>query len=139
MANVTLKDIMENGPRNAHIKLTGVLDSGDLVWAPAVTLDDFPPIPGQRDGPLVGFRIDHVTYAIGPQIELQLAYQGDNPEQITPLYRAGRMDFAHFSGITPNQQNPGFNGSINLLTTGYLNGVQNFTVVLEMVKLYRGG
>lgn len=139
MANVIQKDVLENGARNAHIKLTGVLDTTDISWTPAVSVDDFPPIPGaERDGKLIGFRIDHVTYSIGEQLEMLLSYNGNSPEQIAPLAnRAGRLDFAHFGGITPDQTNPGFDGNINLASTGYMTDKQNFTITLEMVKLYR--
>jgi hypothetical protein len=137
VANVYYKDLLENGPRNAHVKLTGVLDTEDLVWTPAISLNDFPPIPGQRDGPVTGFRIDHITYSIGEQLEILLAWEGDNPEQIVPLAnRAGRIDAPHFSGFTPNKMNPGYDGTINLYTTGYMSGTQNFSIVLELVKLY---
>lgn len=135
--NLFKKKILENGSRNAHITLTGILDESDLSWTPAVSVDDFPPIPGENWGRLVGFRIDHISYSIGEQLELLLAYNAATIEQIAPLAnRAGRLDYAHFGGFFPDQTNPGFDGSINLYTSGYMSGTQNFTVTLEMCKLY---
>lgn len=136
MANSLAKSITEEGWRNAVVKLTGVLDSLDVDERPAVSLGDF----GNNDpncGPLVGFRVDHITYSIGDGLEVQLAWNAGTPQQIVALAGRGKIDVTDEGGFLPNQLSSGYDGNINLTTTGFPGGtVQNFTVFLRLIKLY---
>lgn len=137
MANVYDKTIVTDGPRNAVVRLTGVLDTSDAHIHPAVRLLDFltnDPIAGV----LYAFRIDHITFAIGAGIELLLSWgSGDNPEQLAPLSGRGKLDVWPDGGWIPNIQTPGFDGSIWLDTSGFITGKQNYLLAIAMVKLYR--
>lgn len=137
MANITQKQVLLDGPRNAVVKLTGVLDTADIYVTPAVSLQDF--LTNDPNGVLAGLRIDHVQYAIGSGIELLLEWNGSNPQQIAPLAGRGRMDVWADGGWFPNEKLPGYDGSINLRSTGYMTGKQNYTLTLAMVKLYNSG
>jgi hypothetical protein len=143
MANAYSSLIQEDGPRNAVIKITGVLDSTDAVLEPAVTLSDFTNnAPYSPNGYFVGFRIDHIWHSIGDGLEVQIQWNGRNPQPIFAVAGRGRESFDRNGGLQPNQANPGYDGSINVFTTGYGTGenagmtIQNFTLTLEMVKLY---
>lgn len=142
MANITQKQILLDGPRNAVVKLTGVLDTADIYLTPAIALQDF--LTNDANGVLNGLRIDHVQYAIGSGIELLLEWAGApgggaTPQQIAPLAGRGRMDVWADGGWFPNEALPLYNGSINLKSTGFMTGKQNYTLTLAMVKLYGSG
>lgn len=136
MANTFDKTIVEDGWRNAVVRLTGVLDTSDAHLHPAVSLQDFltnDPVAGA----LYGFRVDHITFVIGAGIELLLSWGGGpNLEQLAPLAGRGRLDIWADGGWIPNTNIPGFDGSIWLDTSGFMTGKQNYTITLALVKLY---
>lgn len=137
MANSLDIQIAEEGPRNAVVKLTGVLDTSNISETPAIALADF-----QNNDPanlvLVGLRMDMLEYSIGQGLEVQLAWNSGTPQQIFPLAGRGRIFAWSYGGFIPDQTLTGYDGSINLYTTGYVpNTVQNFTIVMELIKLYR--
>lgn len=141
MANQLTKKIILDGYRNAVVKLTGVLDTSDISEIPAISLQDF------HNNDVIqnfnGFRVDRLTYVIGQGIEIQLQWNGIIPETIVAIAGRGVTDNHHYGSWLPNQSNAGYDGSINLVTTGYglqpiFGTIQNFTIVLEMTKLYVG-
>ena len=135
MANILDRQITEEGPRNAVIKLTGVLDTSDIYETPAIALGDF--TNNDPNLKLVGFRVDLIEYSIGQGIEILLEWNGVTPQQMFPLMGRGRIGSAAYGGFHPDASRPGYDGNINLKTTGFLTGVQqNFSVLLELVKLY---
>ena len=135
MANVLDTQVLEEGPRNLVVKLTGVLDTSDI----SETAIDISAFTANNDvnGILSGFRVDLIEYSIGKGLEIQLAWMGNNPEQITPISGRGRIVATNYGGFIPDQTRNGYNGSISLVTTGYPAGsIQNFTVIMELIKLY---
>jgi hypothetical protein len=137
MSNVLDKQILEEGPRNAVVKLTGVLDTSNMSEVPAIRLADFVNNDANA-GTLVGLRVDAVMYSMGMNIDLLLSWNGATPQQIMPLAGRGKIDVTGDGGMLPNQLNSGYDGSINLYSTGYVPGtVQNFTVLLRLIKLYK--
>jgi hypothetical protein len=135
MANVTDRQIVLDGPRNAAVKLTGVIDTTDIYERPAVSLLDFQNNERQY-GKLVGLRVDTVEYSIGGGIELLLEWNSANPQEIFPLAGRGKINGAFHAGWAPNRLLAGYDGGINLKSSGYMTGKQNFSVTIEMVKLY---
>lgn len=130
--------ITQDGPRNAVVKLTGVLDSSDVSELPAISLLDFTSNEDTRFGALVGLRVDLIEYSIGQGIEIQLAWNGTIPQQIMPLAGRGKFATFNYGGFHPDMTRAGYDGSINLTSTGYTVGTtQNFTIILELVKLYK--
>lgn len=136
MANTYDKRIILDGWRNAVVRLSGVLDTSDASLTPAVTLQDFQ----NNDvvaGKLKGLRVDHVAFAIGAGIELLLEWDdGVNNQQLAPIAGRGRFDAWADGGWLPDMTRAGYDGSINLKTSGYMTGKQNYTVTLAMVKMY---
>ena len=143
MANVLEKQIVEEGFRNAVVKLTGYLDTSDITEDPAVLLSDFTnndPIAG----PLTGFRVDHISFAISLPLELQLYWSGSSDsngqgQQIVPLSGRGKIDATDDGGFIPNKLAAGYTGNITLKSSGYqqaVGTVQNFSLFLRLVKLY---
>lgn len=135
MANVLDRQITEEGPRNAVVKLTGVLDSSDAYEVPAIAVQDF--VNNDPNLKLTGFRIDLVEYSIGQGIEIQLEWDGSTPQQIFPLSGRGRIGSQQHGGFYPDRNRTGYNGNINLKSTGFTAGApQNFSILLELTKLY---
>lgn len=126
MANSLQTQIITDGPRNATVKVTGVLDTSDLAVITIVNPSNFIPIPGD-------FRIYHLDYSITDQIELQLQWHATTNLVILPLAGRGRMSFVDFGGLL-NNAGAGRTGAIDLLTTGWASGTQVFSLVLELVK-----
>ncbi len=136
MANSTEFQITEEGPRNAVVKLTGVLDTSDVSLTPAISLSEFNNNDVRMN--LWGLRVDMLEWSISKDLEVNLYWNSSgNPQQIFPLAGRGRIYSANYGGFIPDRTRGGFDGSINLQTKGFLAGtVQNYTIVLELVKLY---
>lgn len=126
MANVLTTQIILDGPRNAIVKLTGVLDTSDESLTIKVDPASFSPIPTQ-------FRIDHIDYSISDQLEIQLFWDASSPLIILPLAGRGRLAFWNFGGLQ-NNASTGKTGKISLKTTGWASGTQIYSVTLELVK-----
>lgn len=136
MATTVLdKQIQEEGWRNAVVRLTGALAMGEneISWIKLSDFSNNDPIAGK----LVGLRMDCVNYSIGNGMQLQLEWAGDTPQQITDIAGRGCVEAEFGGGLIPNRNNSGYDGSISVRTSGFPPGtVQNFTLVLSMVKLY---
>ena len=143
MANQLDTQITEEGPRNAVVKLTGVLDTSNIIETPAIELLDFH--TNDERATLVGLRVDLLEYSIGQGLEVLLEWNSTNPKQIFPLAGRGRIAACNYGGFIPDMTLAGYDGSINLRTRNFTAGqasdgsalVQNFTVILELVKLYK--
>jgi hypothetical protein len=127
MANSLQTQLITDGPRNATVKITGVLDTSDVSLVTVVNPSSFSPIP-------TGFRIYHLDYSISDQLELQLLWHATTDQVIMPLAGRGRMSFVDFGGLT-NNAGAGVNGAIDILTTGWASGTQVFSLILELVKV----
>lgn len=143
MANVLERQVTHEGWRNAVVKLTGVLDTSNISETPAIALSDF----SNNDrvaGRLSGFRVDLLEWSISNGIEVNLAWNSANPQQIFPLSGRGRIYANNYGGFIPDKTRTAYDGSINLTTSGFValsdpagpSVPQNFTIILELVKLY---
>lgn len=127
MANSLQTQIITDGPRNATVKITGVLDTSNVSSTQIVMPASFLPIPDT-------FRIYHLDYSISDQLEVQLLWDATVPVVIMPLAGRGRMSFVDFGGLV-NNAGAGKTGGIDLLTTGWASGTQIFSLILELVKV----
>ena len=135
--NILEKQIVEEGPRNAVVKLTGTLGTSDITELPAIALSDFVN-NSWINGRLAGLRVDAVMYSMGLNVDVLLEWNSAIPQQIMPLAGRGKIDITGDGGLLPDMSRSGYDGNINLRTSGYVPGtVQNFTFVLRMVKLYK--
>ncbi len=121
--------IISDGPRNALVKVVGVLTTADQPLVQVVTPANFAFNPAT-------FKINYLDYSISDQLEVQL-FWGTTPNSgdvlIMPLAGRGRMSFDDFGGLTNNAPALG-NGGIDLQTTGWTSGTQIFTIILELIK-----
>lgn len=136
MANSTEFQITEEGPRNAIVKLTGVLDTLDVTLAPAVSLSQF--VNNDVRMVLWGLRIDMLEWSMTNNLEVNLFWNSSGtPQQIFPLAGRGRIYAANYGGFIPDRTRGGYDGSINLQSKGFTAGTQqNYTIILELIKLY---
>ena len=125
MANVLSTQVLNDGRRNAVVKITGVLDTSNVSNTIIIDPANFLPVP-------TAFRIDHIDYSISDPLEVRLSWDGATSTDILPIAGRGRMSFWNFGGLTDNAATP--TGKIALQTTGYVSGTQVFSIVLEMVK-----
>lgn len=126
MANQIQTQTIIDGPRNAIVKITGVLDTSDVPLTNVVSLANFCNAPK-------GFRIEHVDFSMTDQLELQILWQATVDVPILPLAGRGRMSFIEFGGLI-NNAGAGATGGIDIKTTGWSSGTQVFSIILEMVK-----
>ena len=126
MANSVTTQILEDGARNAIVKITGVLDTSNVSVTTYIDPANFSPVPTQ-------FRIDHIDYSVSDQLEVQLQWNATSNVTIMPLAGRGKLSFWNFGGLQ-NNAGAGKSGKIDLLTTGWTSGTQVFSLVLELVK-----
>jgi hypothetical protein len=131
MANSLSIQILEEGPRNAVIKLVGVLDTSNQSLTTAVDLST---LNQGGTGPTpTAVRIDMVDYSISDALNVQFYW--DATTDVIALALVGRedMNFKGFGGVT-NNAGAGKTGNILVQTTGYTSGTQTYTIVLQLVK-----
>lgn len=136
MANQFQKVILEEGPRNAIVRLTALLDTSDLSWVSAVQLSDFTNNePQQR---LVGLRLNEVEFSVSEPTVAVLAWNAASPQLAVTMAQSGELNFCRRGGLLPDQTRSGYDGSLNLTTTGFFPGTPSgITVLLMLVKLYK--
>lgn len=136
MPNTLDKRVVEEGWRNAVVRLTGVLGNSDANWVPAFPLTDLV----NNDtlaGRLSGLRVDSINYACSNALAVNLYWKSASPQLIAGLSRSGHLKAKHAGGLLPDQTLSDYDGDINLVTSGYAPGTtQNFTILLYLVKLY---
>jgi hypothetical protein len=126
--------VTEDGYRNAIVKLTGILDTSDLTWTSVISLNTF--TNNEQNARLTGYRFDLIEWSISNTLEVNLYWNSTTPQQLFPLAGRGRINGSNYGGFVPNQSAAGYDGSINLVTSGW-STTQNFSIVLELIKLYK--
>jgi len=135
MANSFLTQILEEGPRNAIVKLTGILDTSDLSLTTAIAVASL--TQGSTSLAPSEVRIDHLDYSVSDQLEVQLLWDATSDVVILPVAGRGKMSFWNFGGLQ-NNAGAGKTGNINIQTTGWTSGTQVFSLILELVKQGNG-
>jgi hypothetical protein len=138
VSNQVDKQIVEEGWRNAVVKVAAVIDSFDLNLVSFIKPSDFTN-NDPRAGRLAGFRVDAVMYSVGNLVDVAIFWNGAQPQLITSVARAGKVDATGDGGFLPDQTREGYDGSINIKTAGFPPGgtPQNLNLFLRLVKLYK--
>lgn len=131
MANSFTTQIIQDGPRNTVVKITGILDTSDQALTTAVDMSTL--TQGSTALAPSQVRIDYLDYSISDQLEVQLLWDATTDVVIMPLAGRGRLLFQNFGGIQ-NNSTTGKTGNILIKTTGWTSGTQVFMVTLELVK-----
>lgn len=132
MANSFTVQTVEEGARNVIVRLAGVLDTSNLSVQTAVNPADY--TQGSTAPAPTGLRIDRIEYSVAPQIAVQLLWDATTDVTFAALTGNGGFDFQRAGGLQ-NNAGAGKTGIINILTSGWASGIQDFTVLLCMVKL----
>lgn len=137
MANALTIQTVIDGPRNAIVKVTGVLDTSDVAATQIVVPANLMHLFQSKTFPLV--KLNYIDYSIGGNLEVILSWGlaagAGAGAPILPLAGRGRMGFDDFGGLTNNQASS--DGSIWLQTTGWAatpDAIDVFSIVLELVK-----
>ena len=128
MSNLITKEIIDDGARNAIVKVVVVLDSSDLSATDILDPADFVPVPST-------FKIDRLQYAVESGITVQLWWDATSDVYIATLDGTSMIDARRFGGF-PNNSGAGKTGKIQLSTQGYASGTQAATVILECSKVF---
>ena len=132
MANSTTVQILEEGPRNAVIKVTGVLDTSDVA---VTTLLAMATIDQTNTGKTpTAVRIDDIDYSISGQLTVGLDWHATTNVTAVTLAGSQRMLTERYGGIQ-NNAGSGKDGAIDIWTKGYASGTQTFTLIIKLVKI----
>ena len=126
MANAFAVQILQQGARNAIVKLTGLLDTSDEARTVKVDVSALVPSCSL-------IRIDKIQWQISSQLTVKLDWDATTPVLITTLVGAQHAKYRDFGGLH-NNAGTGVTGDIFLTTVGWASGVQSYTIVLSMVK-----
>lgn len=126
MANALTTQILEDGHRNAIVKVVGVLDTSNLAATDIVDPANFSPLPTQ-------FRINRLQYDVTSQLEVQILWDATADVVAATLAQYGEFDARDFGGLQ-NNAGAGKTGKIQALTTGWASGTQTFTIILTLAK-----
>lgn len=134
MANTLDRVIVQEGWRNASVRLTGSLDTSDVTLAPVISLTDFQ--NNDKRLTLSGFRLDEVRFALQNTMGVTLYWESAVPQALVNLALEGEFCFS--GGLIPDTTRLDYTGNICLSTTGFQVGKPNmFTIQLDLIKLYR--
>lgn len=138
MPNTVEKRILEEGHRNAVVKLVGLLTTNDENQPEIIKLIDFTNNAQRLN--LVGLRVDEVNYSIGQLLGVVLTWYGDTPQLIAALSKSGKLSSRFAGGDFPDRNRSAYNGSVGLATQGFPPGgsPQEFTLIIRFVKIYSG-
>lgn len=135
MATQTAVAVVEEGPRNAVVQLTGVVTDGDVNLPSVIPLSMF--TNNDVRSTLVGLRVDEIEFSFSDQLKGVVSWHGGTPQLIAGLAATGKLSFRKDGGRQPNRGNSGYDGSIDFKTAGFPAGTtQTYSVLLRMVKLY---
>ena len=126
MANVFTTQIVEDGARNVFIKAIGVLDTSNLATTDLVDPAALNPVPTQ-------LRLDEIAYSVADQLGLQILWDATADVIALALAGRGNINFKYHGGLQ-NNAGAGKTGKLQVLTTGWTSGIQNFTLDLRLVK-----
>lgn len=135
MANSLNVQISQDGRRNATVKITGVLDTNDIVQTPVISLSQF--TNNEPNMTFNGLRLVEADYAVTQGIVVLLGWNGNPEQSIAVFSQAGELQLRRHGGFVPDRTVNGYDGNINLTTRGYLGGnIYGFTLALRMTKMY---
>ncbi len=136
MANVSSVQVIEDGPRNAVVKVEGILDTSDLspfTIADPATMWGMDNTGGVKYAKLA---IQELLYNVEDGLELRLAWDATAPVRIEQLTGRGKMCFRSFGGL-PNNAGAGVTGKILLATEGWkAAAIYSFSLVLTLRKQF---
>lgn len=133
MANVTDVKVVLDGPRNAKVRVSGILDTSNLAATALITKALFTN-NDVRMGPLTGFRVNFAKFSVASQIAVVAHWEATTPQLIATFSDANEVCWE--PGLIPDASAPGYTGSILISTVNWAATVQAFTLTFDLIKLY---
>lgn len=134
MANVTAKQIINDGPRNHTVKLTGVLDTVDVASTVILDPSTMSSITTQGNTPPTRIFVDRIEYDISDGLNVDLLWDATTPLLMASLYGRGAFKESHTGGF-PDNSGAGITGSLRLQTRGFQAGTPaSYTITLWCKK-----
>jgi len=131
MANYTDVQILEDGPRNVVIKLTGILDTSDVTATELIDPADLAKI-GVVEGVANRVRISKIVHNIEDGLAVYLYWEATSDVLILPL--EGRGHPCYESALV-NTEAAGVTGVIKYATQGWTVGATlSFALELTLIK-----
>jgi len=133
MANTTYVKVIEDGPRNAIVRVTALLDTSNLAATALVTKAMFT----NNDvaaGPLTGFRVNEVKFTVSNGSGAVIEWEATTPQMIGAFFDANEVCWA--PGLVPDAAAAGYTGSILFRSVNWVATIQGFTITLYLIKLY---
>ncbi len=133
MANLIETQVLLDGPRNAIIKVVGVLDTGDL--ANTVIADPALLTGIDHTGMLKAakLRLKEIEFTIEDGLAVNLVWDATTPVLLASYLGRGENCYNDFGGLN-NNAGVGVNGKVLLNTEGWAAGIRSFTLVLRFIK-----
>ena len=138
MADAFDLQVLNDGHRNAIVRLSAVLDTADANLMPAITLDTF--TNNDKTGVFSGLRLDQIDHVVGEGLQVLLYWSAAVDQLIYTCAGHHTTCFKQIGGLVPDMTKLGYNGAIDLKTIGFNQfqvPPQSFSLVLQFVKLYR--
>ncbi len=136
MANTLTSVIIENGNRDAVLRLTNESDGTNETLVMKVDATESGPygvsIGGQTFFPYTHLKVRRIKYDIGG-MTVRLMWDADTPQDFLVLGNYDEKFFDEFGGINVPPTLAGATGSILLSTLGAVSGA-HYTIELEMRK-----
>jgi hypothetical protein len=127
--------VVEDGRRNAIVRIIGVADTANITQTPAISLSQF-----TNNDPGVtfnGLRLVEADFAVTNQLSVLLEWNGNTKQAMAALTASGEFRLRRHGGYGPDRTASGYDGNINLRTIGYVPGnAYTFEVMLRMTKMY---
>jgi hypothetical protein len=133
MANTTYVQVIEDGPRNAVVRVSGLLDTANLAATALITTAMFT----NNDvvaGPLTGFRVNEIEFSVASGLAGIIEWEATTPQMIGVFNDSNEVNWA--PGLQPDRAAAGYTGSITFRTLNWVATVQGFTFTMRLIKLY---
>ncbi len=132
MANTTAIQILQDGPRNVIVKVTGTVDTADQAVTTLIDPSALSFIDNYNNRLATQLAIREVEFSVSDTISVVLWWDATTDVQALTLTQSDQLCFDQ-----PLQNNAGAGktGIINYSTYGWKTGVlAAYTVVLDLVK-----
>jgi hypothetical protein len=134
MANRVDTQIILDGPRNAVVKVEGLLDTSDYAKTTIIDPADFMAMDANGSKPPLGFRIIGIEFAVESPLECRLFWNATSDVHIGIFTGTGEGCYDKFGGLT-NNSGAGRTGKILLSTQGWSGGtVLSFYMIIRLTK-----
>ncbi len=130
-ANTTAIQILQDGPRNCIVKVTGTIGTADITATTLIDPSTLSPVDNYNNRPCTQLAIREVEFSVNEPISIILLWDATTDVQALTLTQSDQLCFDQ---PLQNNSGAGKTGIINYASVGYASGTQAYTVVLDLIK-----